>query len=111
MHIAVVVREDGQGARDDGVASELFAELTQEGGGRSFAGVDLAAGEFPFETEMFVRGALGHEDQAGRIFEDGAGDGDGWGGGHAAIKARGRSRHNPGEGEGFGPKGGRGCAD
>lgn len=64
-HIAVVVSEDGKGARDDCLAAELFAELAKEGGGRSFAGVDLAAGEFPFEAEVFVRGALGHEDQAG----------------------------------------------
>lgn len=31
-HIAVVVGEHGKGARDEGVASELFAELAQEGG-------------------------------------------------------------------------------
>ena len=77
-HDARVVVEEGlKGAGDDGGAAEFFGEFAEEGGGVGFAGLDLAAGKFPFETEVFVGGALGDEDAAGTVFEHGADDGDG----------------------------------
>ncbi len=56
-------------------AAEFFADLAVEGGFGGFAGLDLAAGEFPFEAEVFVRRALRHEHEA-VAFDQGADDGD-----------------------------------
>lgn len=78
---AVVVEEAGQGADDDGLAAELLAQFAEEGGRRGLAGLDLAAGEFPFQAEVFVGGPLGEENQAGVILDDGTDDGERRGGG------------------------------
>ena len=45
---AVVVREAREGAEDGDFATKLLAELADEGGFGGLAGLDLAAGEFPF---------------------------------------------------------------
>lgn len=80
---AVVVDEVGQGAGDGDGAAQFLVDLADEGGGGEFAGFDFAAGEFPLEREVFVRGALGDEDSAGGIFEDGTDNGNRFGGNHA----------------------------
>jgi hypothetical protein len=56
----------------DGYA-EFFLQLAVEGGFGGFAGLDLAAGKFPFSAEVFVRGALGHE-HAAVFFDESADD-------------------------------------
>lgn len=73
--VAVVVDDGGEGADDVGVAAEFLVEFAAQCGLRRLAGLELAAGEFPFEGEVFVRGALGDEDAAGGVFDDGTGDG------------------------------------
>ncbi len=72
----VIVEERFEGARDRDGAAEFFGELAVEGGGGGLAGLDFAAGEFPEQAEVFVGGALGDENAAGVVFEDGADYGD-----------------------------------
>lgn len=72
--VGVRVRRERAG-NGDGDA-EFFAEFAVEGGFMSFAGFDFAAGKFPFAAEVFVRGALGHEDAA-VAFDEGADDEEG----------------------------------
>jgi hypothetical protein len=74
VHVAVVVDEAREGANDEGVAVEFLAEFAEQSGFRRLAGLELAAGEFPFEREVFVRGALGDEDATCGVFDDGTGD-------------------------------------
>ena len=76
-----VHRRVGEGAAREGVeeldaAAEFFLELAMEGGLGGFTGLKFAAGELPFESEVFVRRALGDEDAAGGVFDQGADDGD-----------------------------------
>lgn len=66
----------GERAGDVDSDAEFFDEFAVEGGFRGFAGFDFAAGEFPFSAEVFVRGALGHEDMA-VAFDEGADDAEG----------------------------------
>ena len=61
----------GERAENFDGAAEFFPELAVEGGFGGFAGLDLAAGEFPFSAEVFVRGTLGHEHVA-VAFDEGA---------------------------------------
>ena len=68
----VVVEERLEWAGDRDGAAEFFGELAEQGGGGGFGGFDFAAGEFPEETEVFVGRALGDEDAAGAVFDDGA---------------------------------------
>ncbi len=77
-----------EGADDRGVATEFLVEFAEEGVGGRLPGLDFAAGKFPFEGEVFVRGALGDEDAAGGVFDDGAGDGEGVGWNHVRTKTR-----------------------
>jgi hypothetical protein len=87
---AVVVGEGGQCVGDDDGAAEFFAEFAGEGGRGEFAGLDLAAGKFPLQAEVFVGGALRGEDAARGILKDGADDGERKRGGHEGW-------HNHGE--------------
>lgn len=77
-HRAVVVHERREGAADEDGAPEFFVQFAGEGGVGEFAGLDLAAGKFPLEAEVFVGRPLGDQDKAGGVFEDGAGDGEGF---------------------------------
>ena len=72
----VVMAKRLKGARDLDGAAEFLGELANERGGGRFARLDLAAGKFPFEAEVFVGGALSDEDAAGAVLEHGADDGD-----------------------------------
>jgi hypothetical protein len=71
------VFELGQRADYFDLDAELFAEFASEGGGRRFAGFDLAAGEFPFQREVFVRRALRDEHATSGVFDNSGNDGDG----------------------------------
>ena len=42
--------------------AELFFEFALQGFGRGLSGLDFASGEFPFERESLVLGALAAED-------------------------------------------------
>lgn len=72
--VGVVVRVERAGDVDGD--AEFLLEFAVEGGFGGFAGFDFAAGEFPFSAEVFVRGALGHEDMA-LAFDEGADDAEG----------------------------------
>ena len=87
--VAVVVEDGREGADDGGVAAEFLAEFAAQGGFRGLAGFDFAAGEFPLEREVFVRRALGDEDGAGGVFDDGTGDRKGSLDHHGAGRKRG----------------------
>jgi hypothetical protein len=78
---AVVVHETRQGSRDGNCAAEFLMDFADDGGGGILAGLDLAAGEFPFERQQLVRRALGEQHEPG-AFDDGTDDGDGRRGGH-----------------------------
>ena len=71
----VIVEKRLEGAGDRDGATEFFGEFAVEGGGGGFAGIDFAAGKFPEQAEVFVRGALSDENAAGGVFEHGADDG------------------------------------
>ena len=77
--VAVVVGEAREGTDDEDVAAEFFAEFADERVIGRLAGLDFAAGEFPFQREVLVRGALGDEHATSGVLEDGADDGDGGG--------------------------------
>jgi len=74
---AVVVREAGQGAEIGQFASEFLADFPQEGGDGVFGGLDLAAGKFPLQGEVFVRRPLGEENASGGVDDDGGDNGKG----------------------------------
>lgn len=95
--LPIVVREAGEGAEDDDVAAEFFVNLPDEGGFGGFIGLDFSAREFPFQRQVFVRGALRDQDAAGGVFQDGADNRNGWGLRHG-MKG-GRASHE----ERFGP--------
>ena len=71
----VIVEKRLEGAGDRDGTTEFLGELAVEGGGGGFAGFDFAAGKFPEQAEVFVRGALSDKDAAGGVFEHGADDG------------------------------------
>jgi len=71
----VIVEKRLEGAGDRDGATEFFGEFAVESGGGGFAGIDFAAGKFPEQAEVFVRGALSDENAAGGVFEHGADDG------------------------------------
>lgn len=73
---AVVVDEGQEGVADDDLATEFLAQLAGEGGFGRLTGFNLAAGKLPFQGEVFLGRALGDEDLAGPVFEDGADDGE-----------------------------------
>ena len=54
----VVVSETGQGSDDDYLAAEFLADFTNDRSRSIFTRLDFAAGEFPFERQMLMRGAL-----------------------------------------------------
>jgi hypothetical protein len=58
------VGEARQGTADDEFAPEFLADFADDGGLGGFAGLDLAAGKFPPQRQVFVCGALGHEYKA-----------------------------------------------
>lgn len=66
--VAVAVADLGDAAVDDSLDAELLVELAGEGLLGGLSGLDLAAGELPFEAHGLVRAALADED-----FGDGAG--------------------------------------
>jgi hypothetical protein len=72
LRVGVEARIEGGGDPDG--AAEFFADFAMEGGGGVFAGLDFAAGEFPFQREVFAGGALGDEDVV-IAFEEDAADG------------------------------------
>lgn len=74
---AVVVREAREGADDLGGAAEFLAEFAEECGLGGLTGLNLAAGKFPFQREVLVRGALGDEHAATSVLDDGGDDGNG----------------------------------
>ena len=78
-HGAVVEVVGRKRADDLDVAGELFADLAQERGGRLLVDLDLAAGEFPFQAEVFVRRALREQDATGGVGDDRADNWDGAG--------------------------------
>ena len=71
----VIVEKRLEGAGDRDGATEFLGELADQSGGGGFAGFDFAAGKFPEQAEVFVRGALSDENAAGVVFEHGADDG------------------------------------
>ena len=80
----IVVQKGRQRPRDADVATELLADFTDDGRGGILAGLDLAAGKFPFERQVFVGRALGKK-QAAVPLDDGADDGNGSRVGHARL--------------------------
>ena len=84
----VVVPKRRKGADDFGLAAEFFVEFAEQRVGGRFTGLDLAAGKFPLEGEMFVGRSLGDEDAARGVLDDGAGDGEGFGWNHGRTKTR-----------------------
>lgn len=76
-HGAIVVKERGQRSHDHNQAAELLLNLAKNGGFRQFAWLDLAAGEFPFESKVLVGRASGDQ-HAVFAFDHSADDGDGW---------------------------------
>jgi hypothetical protein len=75
-HRRVGVGVRGQRAEEGDGDVEFFTEFAMERGFGGFAGLDFAAGKFPFSAEVFVRGALGHEHVA-VAFDEGADDAEG----------------------------------
>ena len=57
----IVVLETGKGTGDRRLATEFLAQLPDDRSLWRLARLDLAAGKFPFEWEVFVGGALRHE--------------------------------------------------
>jgi len=84
----VVVPKRRKGADDFGLAAKFFVEFAQQRVGGRFTGLDLAAGKFPLEGEVFVGRSLGDEDAARGVLDDGAGDGEGFGWNHGRTKTR-----------------------
>lgn len=74
-HGAIVVRKRWQRLHEGDGAAEFFLDFAGQGGGGILARLDLAAGEFPFEAEVFVGRPLGDQEAAGTVFDDGANDG------------------------------------
>src|SRR5258708_34792827 len=60
----VVVPEAWQGLRDDNVATQLLANLADNGGGGILLGFNLAAGKLPLERQVFVPPAVRQENAA-----------------------------------------------
>ncbi len=61
----VIVPKTRERAHDLNHAAELFPDLAEDGGGGRLTGLDLSAGEFPFQGQKFVRRTLGEKDQTG----------------------------------------------
>ena len=80
----VVVNEDRQRALDGNDTTEFLADFPDHGGRRGFARLDLAAGEFPFQRQVFVGRPLGQQDLCAAL-DHSADDGNGTGGGHARL--------------------------
>lgn len=84
-------------AGDDDGATQFLVEFTQERGGGCFAGFDLSSGKLPLESEVFIGGALGDENTAGLVLDNGADDGNRSGGRHGkrtALTQRNRCGRN-----------------
>ncbi len=60
--VAIAMADLRDPAADDGRDAELLFELADEGMLGGLAGLDLAAGELPFEAHGLVRAALADED-------------------------------------------------
>ena len=84
----VVVPKRRKGADDFGLAAKFFVEFAEQRIGGRFTGLDLAAGKFPLEGEVFVGRSLGDEDAARGVLDNGAGDGEGFGWNHGRTKTR-----------------------
>jgi len=70
------VGEARQGAGNLKLTPELFTDFAHDRGLGGFAGLDLAAGKFPLQRQVLVRGALGHEHMTG-AFDHGTNHGNG----------------------------------
>jgi hypothetical protein len=73
-HGFVVVKKTRERAANYNLAAELLLDFSNDGSGGRFAGFDFAAGEFPFEREVFVWWAL-RQKQVSIAFDQGANDG------------------------------------
>src|SRR5258708_883990 len=80
----VVVPEAWQGRRDDNVATQLLANLADNGGGGILLGFNLAAGKLPLERQVFVQRAL-RKENAALAHDQRTNNGDGSRVGHAAL--------------------------
>lgn len=84
----VSVQKGRERTDDLRVASEFLVEFAEECVGGRLTGLDLAAGKFPLEGEVFVGRALGDEEAAGGVLDESAGDGEGFGLNHVRTKTR-----------------------
>jgi hypothetical protein len=71
QHGPVVVREGTQSATNRNVAAQLFFNFALKGRFGRLTRFDLAAGEFPFRSEVLVSGTLCQEDAASAVLDDG----------------------------------------
>ena len=97
----VGVSETRQGAGDDDVATEFLLDLADDGGLGCFVRLNLAAGELPFKSEVFVRRALRGEHVAVAL-DHGADNRNGNGGRmtHGTHRAHGNENAQAGEAHG-----------
>ena len=81
-HGLVVVQKSGQRLEPGDLATELFLDFANNGGGGGFAGFNFSAGKLPFVGEMFMGWSLGDE-QPAIFFDEGANNRNGRRGSHA----------------------------
>ena len=75
---AVIVFIGREHTEVDELAAELLADLAKEGGSRFFILLHFAAGDFPFQAEVFVRRSLRDENAAGGVEDESADYGKRW---------------------------------
>src|SRR5258708_682457 len=80
----VVVPEAWQGLRDDNVATQLLANLADNGGGGLLLGFNLATRQLPLERQVLVQREL-RKENAARAGDERTNSGDGGRGGLAAL--------------------------
>lgn len=87
LHPLVTVGEAGQGAHDEDRAAEFLPDFPDDRLAGRLAGFDLAAGELPFEREVFVEWPL-RQQHLRLELDHGANHRNGTGNGHAALLNR-----------------------
>ena len=87
---AVIVEERGKGVEVFDLAAEFLADFADEGVGGWFTGLEFAAGEFPFEAQVFVGGTPGDQ-HAAVALDGGARDRNGDSFGHGRAESGGKS--------------------
>ena len=86
-HGAIIVQERCERSRDGDAALQFLADLPDDGGGGLLAGLNLAAGKFPFARQVLVVRALGQQHPP-LVLDHGADHGDGDLGRHGVTAAR-----------------------